>query len=183
MVLVVTLLMVTLCLTPTVIEADESATLESGPDVAIDAGADVDLGKFAEGSRTDDETIAKVNFKFKFVLSIVGDVLMLVRCNLIHVYNSAVHMAGYQFGRMLELAVFNYCLSNHVTLPMALPPQSSLWCKTELEADLLVRSSLKFRLILVSYLRSDCPDFRPYLPFSPISLFISPKQRRRRRLN
>jgi len=59
MVLVVTLLMVTLCLTPTVIEADESATLESGPDVAIDAGADVDLGKFAEGSRTDDETIAK----------------------------------------------------------------------------------------------------------------------------
>ena len=76
MVLVVTLLMVTLCLTPTVIEADESATLESGPDVAIDAGADVDLGKFAEGSRTDDETIAKVNFNF--VLSIVWDILTLV---------------------------------------------------------------------------------------------------------
>jgi len=59
LVLVVTLLMVTLCLTPTVTEADESATLETGPDVAIDAGADIDLGKFAEGSRTDDETIAK----------------------------------------------------------------------------------------------------------------------------
>ena len=65
MVLIVTLLMVTLCLTPTVIEADESATLESGPDVAIDAGADVDLGKFAEGSRTDDETIAKVIENFQ----------------------------------------------------------------------------------------------------------------------
>jgi len=59
MVLVVTLLMVTLCLTPTVIEADDGATVETGPDVAINAGADVDLGKFAEGSRTDDETIAK----------------------------------------------------------------------------------------------------------------------------
>lgn len=59
MVLVVTLLMVTLCLTPTVIEADDSATLETGPDVAIDAGVELDLGKFAEGSRTDDETIAK----------------------------------------------------------------------------------------------------------------------------
>jgi len=59
LVLVVTLLMVTLCLTPAVIEADDSATLETGPDVAIDAGADLDLGKFAEGSRTDDETIAK----------------------------------------------------------------------------------------------------------------------------
>lgn len=57
--MVVTLLMVTLCITPTVIEADDSATLETGPDVAIDAGADLDLGKFAEGSRTDDETIAK----------------------------------------------------------------------------------------------------------------------------
>ena len=60
MVLVVTFLMVTLCLTPTVIEADEGATLETGPDVAINGGADIDLGKFAEGSRTDDETIAKV---------------------------------------------------------------------------------------------------------------------------
>jgi len=59
MVIVVTLLMVTLCLTPTVIEADDTVTLETGPDVAIDAGADLDLGKFAEGSRTDDETIAK----------------------------------------------------------------------------------------------------------------------------
>jgi len=59
MVLVVTFLMVTLCLTPTVIEADEGATLETGPDVAINGGADIDLGKFAEGSRTDDETIAK----------------------------------------------------------------------------------------------------------------------------
>jgi len=59
MVLVVTLLMVTFCLTPTVIEADEGATLETGPDVAINGGAEVDLGKFAEGSRTDDETIAK----------------------------------------------------------------------------------------------------------------------------
>jgi len=59
LILVVTLLMVTLCLTPVVIEADDSATLETGPDVAIDAGADLDLGKFAEGSRTDDETIAK----------------------------------------------------------------------------------------------------------------------------
>jgi len=57
--LVVTLLMVTLCITPTVIEADEGATLESGPDVEINGGADLDLGKFAEGSRTDDETIAK----------------------------------------------------------------------------------------------------------------------------
>jgi len=52
-------LMVTFCLTPTVIEADEGATLETGPDVAINGGAEVDLGKFAEGSRTDDETIAK----------------------------------------------------------------------------------------------------------------------------
>ena len=60
LVLVVTLLMVTLCITPTVIEADEGATLESGPDVEINGGADLDLGKFAEGSRTDDETIAKV---------------------------------------------------------------------------------------------------------------------------
>jgi len=59
LILVVTLLMVTLCLTPVVIEADDSATLETGPDVAIDAGADLDLGKFTEGSRTDDETIAK----------------------------------------------------------------------------------------------------------------------------
>jgi len=57
--LVVTLLMVTLCITPTVIEADAGATLESGPDVEINGGADLDLGKFAEGSRTDDETIAK----------------------------------------------------------------------------------------------------------------------------
>jgi len=59
LVLVVTLLMVTLCITPTVIEADAGATLESGPDVEINGGADLDLGKFAEGSRTDDETIAK----------------------------------------------------------------------------------------------------------------------------
>ena len=63
MVIVVTLLMVTLCLTPTVIEADDTVTLETGPDVAIDAGADLDLGKFAEGSRTDDETIAKVTYQ------------------------------------------------------------------------------------------------------------------------
>ena len=67
MVLVVTFLMVTLCLTPTVIEADEGATLETGPDVAINGGADIDLGKFAEGSRTDDETIAKVGI-FDFFL-------------------------------------------------------------------------------------------------------------------
>jgi len=58
-VLIVTLLMVTLCLTPTVIEAEDSATVETGPDVVLNAGAEADLGKFAEGSRTDDETIGK----------------------------------------------------------------------------------------------------------------------------
>jgi len=58
-VIVLTLLMVTLCLSPRVIEADESVPVETGPEGVLNAAVDNDLGKFAEGSRTDDETIAK----------------------------------------------------------------------------------------------------------------------------